>query len=174
LRFAGRSQREADAVARQWLDRVGLGRFANHYPAQLSGGMRKRVALAQNWILDRPILLMDEPFAALDVHSRLAMERELLDLWSGSDRAVLFVTHEIEEAIALADEVVVLSAGPASRVIGRYPVELPRPRDLIDVRTDRTLMTLARELWNRLRVDRHTGAEVRQQPAGALKAHERT
>src|SRR5262249_10758801 len=116
LTLAGSPASEARARADVWLGRVGLSGVAAHYPAQLSGGMRKRAAMAQNWIIDRDILLMDEPFSALDVHTRQQMETELLGLWEQEGRArktVVFVTHDLEEAIALADEVVVLSAGPA-------------------------------------------------------------
>ena len=135
LTLGGVAKPEAQARADAWLARVGLAAFAAHYPSQLSGGMRKRVVMAQNWIIDRGILLMDEPFSALDVHTRQRMETELLSLWEGSGssrtlpepiaqasvasgfsqtsrKTVVFVTHDLEEAIALADEVVVLSAGP--------------------------------------------------------------
>ena len=137
--------------ARDWVARVGLDRFADAYPSQLSGGMRKRVAVAQSWIVNPDILLMDEPFSALDVHTRLRMEKELLDLWTASPKTVLFVTHDLEEALALADEVVVLSAGPASHVVHRYPVDLPRPRDLIDIRAEPRFAELYREIWARLK-----------------------
>jgi NitT/TauT family transport system ATP-binding protein len=113
--------------------------------------MRKRVAMAQSWIVDPDILLMDEPFSALDVHTRLRMETELLSLWTASPKTVLFVTHDLEEALALADEVVVLSAGPASRIVNRYAVDLPRPRDLIDIRTESRFTALYRQIWSQLR-----------------------
>jgi NitT/TauT family transport system ATP-binding protein len=144
----------ADAKARAdaWLARVDLAPFAGHYPAQLSGGMRKRVVMAQNWIIDRPILLMDEPFSALDVHTRQRMESELLELWEGSVRkTVIFVTHDLEEAIALADEVVVLSAGPAAQIVARHPVTLDRPRDLMELRTAPAFVDLYRAIWSVLR-----------------------
>jgi NitT/TauT family transport system ATP-binding protein len=152
LRFRGVEAREAAARSREWAARVGLAGFAEAYPAQLSGGMRKRVAMAQSWIVDPDILLMDEPFSALDVHTRLRMEAELLALWASSkSKTILFVTHDLEEAIALADEVVVLSSGPASRVVNRYTVELARPRDLIDIRTDPRFHELYRQIWSELR-----------------------
>jgi NitT/TauT family transport system ATP-binding protein len=130
--------------------------FAAHYPSQLSGGMRKRVTMAQNWIIDRGILLMDEPFSALDVHTRQRMETELLTLWEGGRpdvprRTVVFVTHDLEEAIALADEVVVLSAGPAARIVARHPVTLERPRDLLELRTSSAFVDLYRAIWVVLR-----------------------
>jgi NitT/TauT family transport system ATP-binding protein len=137
--------------------------------------MRKRVAMAQNWIIDREILLMDEPFSALDIHTRQRMEGELLALWeqSGGEAAsgfsrtsrktVIFVTHDLEEAIALADEVVVLSAGPASRVVSQHPVTLDRPRDLLDLRTQPAFVDLYRSIWAGLRqevIKSQRGAEA--------------
>jgi NitT/TauT family transport system ATP-binding protein len=151
LIFRGVASEEAEARAREWITRIGLDGFAHSYPAQLSGGMRKRVAMAQSWIANPDILLMDEPFSALDVHTRLRMETELLTLWTASVITVLFVTHDLEEALALADEVVVLSAGPASRIVNRYAVDLPRPRDLIDIRTEPRFHELYRHIWSELR-----------------------
>ena len=142
---------DAAETALDWVRRVGLGEFAHAYPSQLSGGMKKRAAIAQSWIVDPDILLMDEPFSALDVHTRLRMETVLLDLWTASPKTVLFVTHDLEEALALADEVVVLAAGPASNVVGRYTVDLPRPRDLIDIRAQPRFAELYREIWSLLR-----------------------
>jgi NitT/TauT family transport system ATP-binding protein len=149
LRF--RNAPDVESQAHDWIARVGLQNFADAYPSQLSGGMRKRVAMAQSWIVNPDILLMDEPFSALDVHTRLRMESELLALWTASPKTVLFVTHDLEEALALADEVVVLSAGPASRVVNRYAVDLPRPRDLIDIRTEPRFAELYRQIWADLR-----------------------
>src|SRR5262249_40076260 len=156
LVLAGRSRVDADRRADEWLTRVGLAAFASHYPSQLSGGMRKRVAMAQNWIIDRDILLMDEPFSALDVHTRQRMETELLALWESesgknSKKTVLFVTPDLEEAIALADDVVVLSAGPASHIVAQHRVDLARPRDLLELRTSAAFVDLYRTLWAVLR-----------------------
>ena len=148
--FQGMKRREAEALAQQWLLRVGLAGFADRFPHQLSGGMRKRVAIAQTWIVDPQILLMDEPFSALDVQVRQMMETELLTLWQGSNKTVLFVTHDLEEAIALADEVVVLSAGPG-RLKGVYEVPLSRPRDVAEIRLDPTFDRLYRAIWDDLR-----------------------
>jgi sulfonate transport system ATP-binding protein len=148
LRFRGTF---SEAKAREWVDRVGLSAFADKFPSQLSGGMRKRVAMAQCWIVDPDILLMDEPFSALDVHTRMRMEGELLDLWTGSPKTVLFVTHDLEEALSLSDEVVVLSAGPASRIIARHVIDLPRPRNLMDIRTEPRFAELYREIWAELK-----------------------
>jgi NitT/TauT family transport system ATP-binding protein len=152
LTLSGVARGAAHARADAWLERVGLGAFAAHYPAHLSGGMRKRVAMAQNWIIDRGILLMDEPFSALDVHTRLKMESELLLLWEATaEKTIVFVTHDLDEAIALADQVVVLSAGPASRVVAQHPVPLERPRDLMELRTLPAFVELYRTLWSVLR-----------------------
>jgi NitT/TauT family transport system ATP-binding protein len=153
LTLGGVARAAANVRADAWLARVGLAPFAAHYPSQLSGGMRKRVTMAQNWIIDRGLLLMDEPFSALDVHTRQRMETELLSLWdeSGSRKTVIFVTHDLEEAIALADEVVVLSAGPATRVMARHPVTLARPRDLLELRTAQEFIDLYRAIWAVLR-----------------------
>ena len=145
--------RDANAEARQWIERVGLTGFHDRYPAQLSGGMRKRVALAQTWIANPGIVLMDEPFSALDVHTRVRMEGEVLDLWAGSGKTVLFVTHDLEEAIALGDEVVVLSAGPAAQVVARFEVDLPRPRPLLDIRTEPRFHQLYAQVWTALRAE---------------------
>jgi NitT/TauT family transport system ATP-binding protein len=210
LTLGGVARAAGHARADAWLTRVGLDGFAAHYPAQLSGGMRKRVAMAQNWMLDRGMVLMDEPFSALDIHTRQRMETELLDLWegrsaeslalpdpgagafqasgernagagafqasderdagarafqasderdagarafqaSGERKTVIFVTHDLEEAIALADEVVILSAGPAARVVAQHHVALDRPRDLMELRTTPAFVDLYRSIWAVLR-----------------------
>ena len=151
LRFRGQGVDQARELAREWVRRVGLEGFGDSFPYQLSGGMRKRVAMAQSWIIDPDIVLMDEPFGALDVHTRQRMESEILDLWAGSGKTVLFITHDLEEAIAMSDEVIVLSAGPASRVVARHRVNLPRPRNLIDLKTEPHFAELYRLIWSDLR-----------------------
>lgn len=151
LMLRGDNGADAFARAQTWLERAGLKGCGNLYPHQLSGGMRKRVALAQCWIVQPDLILMDEPFSALDVHTRLRMESEILDLWSGSDTTVVFVTHDLEEAIALSDQVFLLSAGPGSRLVGQYAVDLPRPRHLIDIKADAQFHRVYRTIWNDLR-----------------------
>jgi NitT/TauT family transport system ATP-binding protein len=141
----------AEALARQWLARVGLRGFEGRYPHELSGGMRKRVALAQSLIVGPEILLMDEPFSALDVQTRALMENDLLRIWQDDRKTVLFVTHDLEEAIALADRVLVLSAGPGARIIGAHTVTLPRPRDVTEVRLDPAFQDVYRAVWAQLR-----------------------
>jgi NitT/TauT family transport system ATP-binding protein len=151
LQFRGVTRDAAAARAREWLARVGLAGFENRYPHQLSGGMRKRVALAQMLILDPRILLMDEPFSALDIQTRQLMENELLDLWSSNRKSVLFITHDLEEAIALSDRVVVLSAGPATHPIGEFTIDLPRPRDVAEIRLSPRFVELHQAIWHVLK-----------------------
>lgn len=151
LEFGGVADDEATRRARSWLERVGLSGFSDRFPHQLSGGMRKRVALAQMLILDPPILLMDEPFSALDIQTRQLMENELLELWSGNKKSVLFVTHDLEEAIALSDRVIVLSAGPATRPIGEFVIELPRPRDVAEIRMLPRFVELHSQIWRAMK-----------------------
>jgi NitT/TauT family transport system ATP-binding protein len=151
LEVAGVGRREARERAQAWLERVGLAAFANRYPHMLSGGQRKRVGLAQVLIRNPKILLMDEPFGPLDAQTRQIMGNLLLDLWSADRKAVLFVTHDLEEAIALSDRVVIMSAGPAARIIGDWRVELPRPRDTAEIRLDQAFHRLHREIWQTLK-----------------------
>jgi NitT/TauT family transport system ATP-binding protein len=149
-KFRGRPMKQARADARDWLRRVGLSGFEDRYPHQLSGGMRKRVALAQSLINEPRILLMDEPFSALDVQTRAIMSNELLSLWDITKPAVIFVTHDLEEAIALADKVVVLTAGPAT-VKDVFTVDLPRPRAVQEIRFEREFVDVYQAIWQSLR-----------------------
>lgn len=151
LEFRGVPRAERESRAREWLARVGLAGFEDRYPHQLSGGMRKRVALAQMLIMDPEILLMDEPFSALDVQTRQLMENELLDLWSADRKSVLFITHDLEEAIALSDRVVVLAAGPATRPLGEFAIDLPRPRDVAEIRMLPQFVALHEAIWHVLK-----------------------
>jgi NitT/TauT family transport system ATP-binding protein len=151
LEVAGTPREEARARAASWLERVGLGGFENRYPHMLSGGQRKRVGLAQVLIRDPKILLMDEPFGPLDAQTRQIMGNLLLDLWSAERKAVLFVTHDLEEAIALSDRVVIMSAGPAARIIGDWRVPLPRPRDMAEVKLEPVFHEVHREIWQMLK-----------------------
>ncbi len=148
--FRGQPKAEALGQAREWIARVGLAGFEDRYPHQLSGGMRKRVALAQTFINEPQILLMDEPFSALDVQTRILMEDELLSLWSSLKASVVFVTHDLEEAISLADKVCVLTAGPAT-VKGIYTIDLPRPRKVEEIRFEPRFVQLYQEIWEDLR-----------------------
>jgi NitT/TauT family transport system ATP-binding protein len=151
LQYRGVPDADARAQAQAWLERVGLAEFGDRYPHQLSGGMRKRTALAQVLALDPDIILMDEPFSALDIQTRQLMENEVLALWAARRKAVLFITHDLDEAIAMSDRVVVLSAGPATRPIGEFDIDLPRPRDVAEVRTQPRFVELHRQIWDVLR-----------------------
>ena len=188
LTLGGVARPVAHARAAEWLGRVGLAGFGEHYPAQLSGGMRKRAAMAQHWIIDRGLMLMDEPFSALDVHTRVRMETELLALWEANvvarpfqgrergaespaphpspSKTIIFVTHDLEEAIALADEVIVLSAGPSARVVARHAVTLDRPRDLMELRTSPAFIELYRALWGVLREEVARSQRTVEPPRG--------
>jgi len=149
--FHGVAKKAAHAAAREWLRRVGLAGFENHHPHQLSGGMRKRVALAAALINEPSILLMDEPFGALDVQTKAIMSNELLALWEQTRPSVIFVTHDLEEAIALADRVVVMTVGPGT-VKGVYDIDLPRPRgEVQEIRFEPRFLELHREIWESLR-----------------------
>ena len=192
LEFRGVPLDEAQRQAEEWLRRVGLGGFGDRYPHQLSGGMRKRTALAQTLVLDPDIILMDEPFSALDVQTRQLMENELLEIWAGpSDarraapsasraptgggreaaggggtrKAVLFITHDLDEAIAMSDRVVVLSAGPASRPIGEFAIDLPRPRDVAEVRVTPRFIELHKAIWDVLREEVLKGYQQQKRAA---------
>jgi NitT/TauT family transport system ATP-binding protein len=151
LQYHGVSERQAREQALAWLARVGLAGFGDRYPHELSGGMRKRTALAQVLALDPDIILMDEPFSALDIQTRQLMENEVLELWAEKRKAVLFITHDLDEAIAMSDRVVVLSAGPATRPMGAFSIDLPRPRNVAEVRTQPRFVELHTQIWNVLR-----------------------
>jgi NitT/TauT family transport system ATP-binding protein len=149
--FRGVSKQEARATAMEWLRVVGLVGFENHYPHQLSGGMRKRVSLAAALINEPSILLMDEPFGALDVQTKAIMSDELLALWERTRPSVIFVTHDLEEAIALADRVVVMTAAPGT-VKAVYDIDLSRPRGAVqEVRFDPRFLELHQQVWASLR-----------------------
>jgi NitT/TauT family transport system ATP-binding protein len=151
LSVRGMTGAEARDRAQSWLARVGLSSMGDRYPHQLSGGQKKRVALAQMLILEPKLLLMDEPFGPLDAQTRIVMGDLLLSLWSAERKAVLFVTHDLEEAIALADRVVVLSAGPQARIIADHRVGMARPRELAESRHDPEFVALHRAIWAALK-----------------------
>ncbi|AOZ06967.1 ABC transporter ATP-binding protein [Cupriavidus malaysiensis] len=151
LEFRGMPRAQALEQGEHWLRRVGLGGFGDRYPHQLSGGMRKRVSLAQTLVLDPDIILMDEPFSALDIQTRQLMENEVLELWAAKRKAVLFITHDLDEAIAMSDRVVVLSAGPGTHPIGEFTIDLPRPRDVAEIRNHARFVELHAAIWDVLR-----------------------
>ncbi|MFA6313238.1 MAG: ABC transporter ATP-binding protein, partial [Sterolibacterium sp.] len=151
LMLAGVPAVETAEQTRYWLAKVGLTHAAERYPHQLSGGMKKRVGMAQALIVNPKILLMDEPFSALDVQTRQLMENELLALWQSDRKSVLFITHDLEEAISLSDRVVVLSAGPDTHPIGEFLIDLPRPRDVAEIRLTPRFVELHEQIWQVLR-----------------------
>ena len=151
LQYRGSNEAQAKQLGEEWLARVGLQGFGDRYPHQLSGGMRKRVALAQTLILDPDIILMDEPFSALDIQTRQLMENEVLALWNAKKKAVLFITHDLDEAIAMSDRVIVLSAGPGTHPIGEFVIDLQRPRDVAEIRTEPRFVELHQQIWSVLR-----------------------
>jgi NitT/TauT family transport system ATP-binding protein len=153
LEIAGTSTSEAHERAQAWLTRVGLKSFGERYAHQLSGGQRKRVGLAQVLIRNPKILLMDEPFGPLDAQTRLIMGNLLLDLWSQDKKAVMFVTHDLEEAIALADRVIIMSAGPEARIIGDHRIDLERPRDISEIRLQPRFHDLHKAIWGELKAE---------------------
>jgi NitT/TauT family transport system ATP-binding protein len=163
LEFRGVARVEALERANDWLRRVGLGGFGHRYPHQLSGGQRKRVSLAQTLIMDPQIILMDEPFSALDVQTRQLMENELLDLWQADRKSVVFITHDLDEAIALSDRVVVLSAGPETHPIGDYIIDLPRPRDVSEIRMTPRFIELHSQIWRAMKDEVLKGYVQQQQ-----------
>lgn len=158
LRFRGVRRKEALDRARGWLHRVGLEGFEDSYPHQLSGGMRKRVAIAATLVYEPQVLLMDEPFSALDVQTRTLMENDLLSVVAGR-QTVVFVTHDLEEAIGLSDRIVVLTARPGT-VYGDYTVDLPRPRNLLDIKLLDDFGRLYRKIWADLEMQVLKGAGV--------------
>ena len=147
IRHVQKVEREARALA--LLKRVGLAEFADKHPKALSHGMRQRCALARTFALDSPVLLMDEPFGALDAQTKLQLEDVLMDLWSASQKTVVFVTHDLAEAVALSDRVIVMSARPG-RIIADVPITLPRPRSVRALQKDHHFHELYAQLWSLL------------------------
>jgi NitT/TauT family transport system ATP-binding protein len=150
LQLRGISKAQRSEIARRWIGEIGLERFARAYPAQLSGGMQQRVGLARAFAYDPEVLLMDEPFAALDAQTRLILQQTLLEQWERNTKTVIFVTHSIEEALTLGDRIYVMSARPG-RLLREVVVPFPRPRDAIRLRTDPRFSALFAEVWESLR-----------------------
>jgi len=158
LLFRGVDAAAAAPRAAEWIARIGLTGFERYHPHQLSGGMRKRVALAMTMVYEPEIVLMDEPFGALDVQTRNLMENDLLEIWAQRRRTVLFVTHDLEEAIALSDRIVVMTASPG-RVKSVYPIGLPRPRSVTEIRFHPDFGRLYETIWKDLKDEVRVGYE---------------
>lgn len=178
LRLRGVPEKEREAAVMRMLDLVGLTKFAEAYPYQLSGGMKQRVALARAWVSGPPVLLMDEPLGALDEQTRVALQNELLRLWEGprasvgsaaARRTVLFVTHSIDEALVLADRVLVMSPAPG-RIVAEVRVPFPRPREVVQLRRDPRFGELAYTLWQALGPRRGAQASTPVVPSAAPHA----
>jgi NitT/TauT family transport system ATP-binding protein len=152
---------EAREKALEWLTRMGLRASADRYPHQLSGGMRKRVAIAATLVYEPAILLMDEPFSALDVQTRDLIENDVMRLWQGSTQTVVFVTHDLEEAIGMSDRVVVMTASPG-RVMKEYEIPLARPRDLMECKAQPEFRAIYQSIWEDLRVEVLKAARMEQ------------
>lgn len=166
LEIAGTPKKQARELAQDWLARVGLANFGDRYPHMLSGGQRKRIGLAQVLIRNPKYLLMDEPFGPLDAQTRVIMGDLLLELWSQDRKAVMFVTHDLEEAIALADRVVIMSAGPRAHIMAEYQIPLKRPREISEIRLHDQFHEIHREIWGALKEEVLKGY---QQASGVRK-----
>lgn len=163
LRLSGVPRFERLAAARRWILDIGLGKFAGAYPTQLSGGMQQRVGLARVFAYDPEVLLMDEPFGALDAQTRLILQQTLLEQWERNSKTVVFVTHSIEEALTLGDRVFVMSARPG-KLLHEVRVPFERPRDAVALRTDPRFSALFAEVWSVLR-DEVKRARVEEEAA---------
>jgi len=152
LKIKNIQKSEWQETVNYFIDKIGLQSFKKAFPSHLSGGMRQRVSVARAFANNPEILLMDEPFGALDEQTRLVMQDELLRLWSSHKRAVVFVTHNLDEAITLADRVIVLSARPG-RVKEIIPIDIPRPRNVVSLRQNKRYGEIYQHLWNLLRDD---------------------
>jgi NitT/TauT family transport system ATP-binding protein len=148
LESRGRNRQESERIARQYLDLVGLNGFENHYPHELSGGMQQRVNLARALAVNPRILLMDEPFAALDAQTRNFMQLELLRIWAETKKTVIFVTHMIAEAVLLSDRVIVFSHRPGT-IRSEFNVPIARPRDM-DIKSNRQFLELENQIWKQI------------------------
>lgn len=159
LRIRRMPKAKIKELADKFLAMTGLTDFANHFPAELSGGMRKRVAMARTLIYSPELVMMDEPFSALDAHVKMLMHEELLRIWEQDRKTILFITHDLSEAITLSDRVVVMSARPG-QVKLELPIDLPRPRDPFLMHTKPEFISLYEKLWSALKEDIRRGENV--------------
>jgi NitT/TauT family transport system ATP-binding protein len=149
LEMRGIGKRERLQRIAPFLDMIGLARFRDHYPGQLSGGMKQRVSIARAFVNDPEILLMDEPFAALDAQNKIIMQEELLRIWERNRKTVIFITHAIDEAITMGDRVVVMTANPG-RIKEIVPIAFPRPRNVAELKADPEFGRLSLAIWKLL------------------------
>jgi len=150
LRMRGIPKKERDQIAKRYIEMIGLTRFTNSYPSQLSGGMKQRVSVARAFANDPEILLMDEPFAALDEQNRIILQEELLRIWETTQKTTVFITHSLDEAICLSDRILIMTANPGT-VKEIITVDLPRPRDIIAIRTTAEYNQIFQTVWSMLR-----------------------
>ena len=160
LHMRGVSEKERLQVARLWLDRVGLGKFANHYPHQISGGMKQRVSIVRALANDPEVLLMDEPLGALDAQTRVVLQEELLRIWEETRKTVVYITHSLEEAVLLGDRVVLMSAQPG-RILDIYDIDIPRPRS-IETMNLPAFAGYRAAIWDRLSAEVTRAMEMQQ------------
>lgn len=149
LRMRNVDKQTRSEIAREWIRKIGLEKFADAYPHQLSGGMKQRVSVARAFANDPEILLMDEPFAALDEQNRALLQEELLRIWEGTSKTVIFITHSIDEAVTLADRVIVMESNPG-KIKTELSIDFPRPRKVYDMRKDPKYGELVYSIWNLL------------------------
>ncbi|WP_454625297.1 ABC transporter ATP-binding protein [Bradyrhizobium cenepequi] len=152
LRIRGADSKTIKAVVSHYLDRTGLMRYSNHYPHQLSGGMRQRVSIARAFANDPEVLLMDEPFSALDEQNKLLLQEELLRIWEEDKKTVAFITHSVDEAVTLGDKIVVMTASPG-RIKKIIDVDFPRPRNILELRRNPEFGDLVFRIWAELRAE---------------------
>ncbi len=152
LRMRGVRAAERREIVGDWLDKTGLSEFADAYPHQLSGGMKQRVSLARAFANDADVLLMDEPFSALDEQTKTVLQQELLRIWSETRKTVVFITHSVDEAVTLGDRIMVMTSRPGRRK-ALFDVPFDRPRDVLELRKQREYGELVYEIWDSLRTE---------------------
>ena len=150
LEIAGMAEAERKALAQTWIDRMGLSGFEDVYPYALSGGMRQRANIIRTLICNPEVVLMDEPFGALDAQTRMVLQQLLIELWHGAKTTICFVTHDLEESILLGQRVVLLSPRPAT-VAAIYEIDIAHPRDVLEVKSTSAFQDIYRQIWNDLK-----------------------
>ncbi len=165
LRVRGIAQRERQEIADGYIRMIGLSKFADNYPHQLSGGMKQRVSVARAFANDPEILLLDEPFGALDEQNRILLQQELLRIWEGTRKTAVFITHSIDEALCLGDRIMVMTAHPGT-IKCIVDIDLPRPRDISAIRTSLHYNRLFQNIWGKLREEVLKGKKIEMGEAG--------